>query len=182
VPRPHLSALGFACFGLCLALVRAEAATPELESSIKATYLYKFPPFVEWPAATFDGPSTPIQLCVVGDDAIGQIVDEAGRSQAAMLRPVVVRRLPAVVRDSGCHVVYIARDRADAASILERLRGSPVLTVTDEARDARNRGIVNFVVRDNRVRFEIDLAAAANNGLALSSKLLNLALTIRPAP
>jgi len=54
-----------------------------------------------------------------------------------------------------------------------------VLTITDAPADARDTGIINFVIRDNRVRFEIDLDAAARNQLTISSKLLSLATKVR---
>jgi hypothetical protein len=181
---PRAIGLGFACLGICLALLpmRILAQTRALESAIKATYLYKFAPFVEWPASAFEGPSSPLHLCVVGDDAVAQLVDEAVRTQGpGVARPMVVRRLPTVARDSGCHIAYIHPSNAETApAMLESLRAVPILTVTDGARDRRSRGIVNFVVQDNRVRFEIDLAAAVESGLTVSSKLLNLAVTIRP--
>ena len=59
------------------------------------------------------------------------------------------------------------------------MRGSPVLTVTDAATDAGAHGIVNFVIEGNRVRFEIDLNAAAENHLMISSKPLDLAVRVR---
>jgi YfiR/HmsC-like len=43
-------------------------------------------------------------------------------------------------------------------------------------------GVVNFVLRDNRVRFEIDENAASEDGLTISSKLLQLAVRVRPQP
>ena len=39
---------------------------------------------------------------------------------------------------------------------------------------------MNFVVSDNRVRFIVDDEAAAEGGLAISSKLLNVALSVKP--
>jgi hypothetical protein len=54
-----------------------------------------------------------------------------------------------------------------------------VLTVTDSGAGG-GAGIIDFVVRDNRVRFDINDEAAAQNGLVISSKLLNLALNVKP--
>jgi hypothetical protein len=54
-----------------------------------------------------------------------------------------------------------------------------VLTVTDESLGRETGGVITFAVRDNRVRFRIDTAAAAQNGLTVSSKLLSLALNVR---
>ncbi|HUH95218.1 MAG TPA: YfiR family protein [Casimicrobiaceae bacterium] len=172
-----------AWLGIALALGSegAEAQTRELASAIKATYLYKFAPFVNWPEGSFESPSSPLRICVLGNDAVGHLVEEAAQDPKIAPRPVVVRRLPSIGPDSGCHIAYLAPgSEAPVAATLQRLRGSAVLTVTDDARDARTRGIINFVVRDNRVRFEIDLAAAAEAGFAISSKLLNLAVSVRP--
>jgi hypothetical protein len=58
------------------------------------------------------------------------------------------------------------------------VRGTPVLTVTDEAQGSAH-GIIHFVIRGNRVRFAIDDAAAAKNGMTISSKLMRLALSVR---
>jgi hypothetical protein len=65
------------------------------------------------------------------------------------------------------------------ADILEQVRGRPVLTVTDAERDPSAKGVVNFVLDSNRVRFEIDQAGAAEQGLSISSKLLGLAVAVR---
>ena len=56
------------------------------------------------------------------------------------------------------------------------MRGAPVLTVTDDAGDPAARGMIDFVLRDGRVRFRIDPRAAERSGLVISSKLLSLAV------
>lgn len=172
--------LGWLGIALALGCEGAEAQPRELASAIKATYLYKFAPFVKWPEGSFGALSSPLAICVLGDDAVGHLVEEAVQDPKISPRPVVVRRLSSIGPGSECHIAYVAPgSEAAVAATLRRLRGVPVLTVTDDARDARTRGIINFVVRDNRVRFEIDLAAAADSRLTISSKLLDLA--VRPA-
>jgi len=57
-----------------------------------------------------------------------------------------------------------------------------VLTITDGVADPAARGMINFVIVDNRVRFEIDAGGARRAGLDISSKLLSLAVSVRPAP
>ncbi len=64
-----------------------------------------------------------------------------------------------------------------AEAAIEVLRGKPVVTVTDS--DVKARGVVSFAIVDNHVRFDIDDAAAAQSGLAISSKLLGLARTVK---
>ena len=164
--------------GLVLVLVVAAAGQPPaaaqpLEYAVKAAYLVKFPNYVEWPAPVFATPTAPLVLCVVGEDPFGSVLDEAATGQQVQGHPLVVRRLKAPARDSGCHVAYVAGDRR-----AETLRGAAgTLVVTDGAATA---GIIHFVVRDNRVRFTVDDEAAAQSGLVISSKLLNVALSVKP--
>lgn len=148
----------------------AWAAEP-LEYAVKAAYLAKFPFYVEWPPTAFAAPTSPLVLCVVGDDPFGSALDEAVAGQQVQGRAIAVRRLKAAARDSGCHVAYVGAD-----SRAEALRGGAVLVVSDAPNGG---GIINFVLRDNKVRFTVDDEAAFQNGLAISSKLLSVALSVR---
>lgn len=149
------------------------------ELAVKASYLYKFTPFVTWPSITFAAPDAPVVLCIVGDDPFGPTLDQAVAGQQIRERPILLRRLARAERQSGCHIMYMAGSAAQpVAAALEVVRGTPVLTFTDEARGG-GRGIIHFVLRDDRVRFEIDEYAAAENGIVISSKVLSLAVSVR---
>lgn len=184
--RSHRIAVGsslvaWAARLLMLGPALAMAQAPGIEHAVKATYLYKFAPFVEWPAGAFRSPSDPLVICIVGTDALGNLADEAATGQTVAGRRVAVVHLAAPARDSDCHIMYVSVSLRDSAraEVLNRVRGTPILTVTDSAREARTRGIINFVVQNDRVRFEIDLDAAAENHLMISSKLLSLAASVR---
>jgi hypothetical protein len=163
-----------------LALLASPAAAGEhaLEDAVKATYLYKFAPFVEWPAGAFEGAASALRICAVGSDGVAQLIGRAIADQRIGDRPVELRR---GARPGGeCHILYIAGlTPQSTAEILAAVRRTPVLTVTDGVQDARAKGIINFVIDRNRVRFEIDIQQAAENRLAISSKLLSLAVAVR---
>ncbi|MDO8802223.1 YfiR family protein [Phenylobacterium sp.] len=163
---------------LALTTVGAAGAAGSLEAPVKATYLYKLVPFVEWPAGAFASPTQPVVLCLLGGDPFGAVLDQAVRGQKIGARAIVVHRLAKAEKATGCHVLYLSAPRAlGAAEALQSAHGAPVLTVTDQAAGAG--AVVNFVLRENRVRFTIDSRAAAENGLTISSKLLSLALDAR---
>lgn len=159
---------------IALAPVAVLAAEP-LEYAVKAAYLTKFGIYVEWPDAA--ARDSPLNLCVAGEDPFGQALDSAAASQQPGNRPIAVKRLKSATPESGCNILFIGGADPAAPQVIDSLRGSPVLTVSD-ARDSG--AVVNFVIKDNRVRFEIDEAAAAQNNLVLSSKLLGLALNVKP--
>jgi len=89
--------------------------------------------------------------------------------------------LPAL-RDAAadCHILFIgASENRQLTQILSRLRGLPVLTVSDIAGFCETGGAINLVVSDKRVSLEINPASAERARLQLSSRLLSLARIVR---
>ncbi len=167
----------FASIGLALMVWASPAQALEAaERAIKAAFLLRFGFFVEWPQSAFAASDSPINLCIVGGDPFGSLLDDLVKGRKIGPRALAVRRLASVSHDSGCHIAYIAKG---AEQSLHTLRGSSVLTVTD-ARTSDDVGIINFVMQEDRVRFSIDDDAAAAGGLVISSRLLNLALDVKP--
>ena len=163
-----------------LALAPDAPAEASIEYSVKAAYLAKLGMFVEWPRTAFDTPQSPVVLCVAGTDPFGDVLDKLVAGQRVGPRPIVVKRLKIVTRDSGCAILFAAG--SDAQSVdqaLQAVSGTGVLTVTDDAA-VHEAGIIDFVLQEGRVRFTIDSRAAAENGIVLSSHLLDLALAIKP--
>lgn len=157
--------------------VRQANAGPSLEWTVKAAYLFKLPPFIEWPGNAFGSPTSPFNLCIVGNDPFGDILDRGATGQKLGERPIVIQHLSDVSQSAHCQMMYVAGDPQSVAADLGATGGMPVLTVTDSQTDDRSKGIINFVIRDNHVRFEIDRAAAAHDRLEISSKLLSIAVT-----
>lgn len=182
--RTILPAIGLAV-GLATGLAGAAGAeavtTPEF--AVKAAYLHKLAAFVDWPDTAFESPGAPIYFCVAGASPFGGMLQQAVADQRIGSHRIVIRYLERADRIAGCHVLYLAAPNAGfAAEALRSAHAAPVLTVTDSAFEDRPTGIIHFVLKDSRVRFQIDDAAAAQSGLMLSSKLLSLALLSKPRP
>jgi hypothetical protein len=177
---PRVARVACACL-LVLAAAGARAQGASVEYAVKATYLYKFAPFVEWPPEALRA-TDPLVICIVGRDGVADLAEEAVQGQALAGHPIRIVRLQRNAADAQCNILYVAVRGAAAAAILDSVHGRPVLTVTDAEQEPRARGIVNFVVVDNRVRFEIDQRAASENHLVISSKLLSLAILVTPKP
>jgi hypothetical protein len=160
------------------AAVHAQAQETPLAYAVKATYLYKFAPFVEWPNAAAAFPAGAFTVCIVGDGPIENVLLRAVAGQQISGHPITVRRFAAVTRDPGCSMLYAAGTASEVAADLAALHGAPVLTVTDGASDPAATGIINFIMVDGHVRFDIDASQASADGLTVSSKLLSLAVHV----
>lgn len=177
--RRHAAGVAAALLLVPAAPAAAVRPTPSLELAVKATYLYKLAPFVNWPASASQ-PVAPLAICVQGADPFGPLLDRAVAGQSVAGRPVVVRRVPKLEPETGCAIAYVAGSPAQSqAQALAAVEKAPVLTVTDAAR-GQTRGIVHLVLDGGKVRFAIDTARAGSAGLDISSKLLALAVVVKP--
>ena len=163
---------------LAILLLPAPAAAGQmsLEAAIEATYLYKLGPFITWPN---DRSAKPFAICIVGEDPFGAVLDQAITGQTVQDRPIQVLRVETVGSGSTCDIAYLGGSSSQSiANALRAVRGAPIFTVTD---DADTPGMADFTVQRGRVRFRIDQDAARESGLAISSKLLGLALSVKSA-
>ena len=178
-PHADVAALAFISFAMIPGAIATAHAQVEVYA-LKAALLSKFGLYVEWPSSAFSSPTSPFNLCIAGEDPFGKSLDKVVAGERINDRNVVSRRLKTVGRNSGCHILYIGgSDEQRGEQIIEAVRGGSVLTVSDAGGSTTAAGIIDFVIKDNRVRFDIDDEAAAQNGLVISSKLLSLALNVK---
>lgn len=159
------------CLWLALPTMAFSQTAASLEYGVKANYLVRFAAFVEWPPSAFVSGAAPMALCVAGRDPFGRALDQAAAGQTAQGRRLVVQRVQTPAAAAGCHILYVAPDAAPAYFAVAPGR----LLVTEHG----GHGAIMFLVRDARVRFEIDQGAARRSGLAMNSRLLALAVTVR---
>jgi hypothetical protein len=131
---------------------------------------------VEWPASAFSGAGAPLVIGILGEDPFGPVLDELVAGRSVQGRPLRLRRLRRVSEATDVHVLYLGfSDPLDIRFAAAELRDHPVLTVADGDRLAEHGAMINLRLRDRRVGFDINLAAAEAAGLKLSSQLLKLA-------
>jgi hypothetical protein len=175
-PRPAAYRLVIA---LALMLWATAAFAQASEEAVKAAFLPRFARYVAWPEAARPEARAPFQLCVIGRDPFGRLLDQSAAGESIDGHGVAVRRMPNADAAAGCHLAFVQGNApADTARFLSVLRRQPVLTVTD-GRAGPQRGIIHFTLVAGRVRFFIDEAAAAERSISISSRLLALAAGVR---
>ena len=152
---------------------------PAGEYEVKAAFVYNFARFVEWPAQAFKEPGDPIKVCILGENPFGRALDNALQGKLAGGRSFVVAQTSDLKRALGCHILFVCgSERKRVQAILQSVT-SGVLTVGDMEGFAAQGGVVNFKLEDGKIRFEINVAAAGQQGLRVSSKLLSVAKVVR---
>jgi uncharacterized protein DUF4154 len=157
----------------------ARAQEKPTQYQVEATYLYNFSQFVAWPAAAATAANS-FNICVLGQDPFGPALANIVADETVAGKSVAAKRVPTPQEAVNCRVLFISSSESGRLKeILTILGGASVLTVSDLPEFTRRGGMVQFLLIEDRVRFEVNLAAAERARLTLSSELLKVATTIR---
>lgn len=153
----------------------ANAQDKAMDYQVKAAFLVNFPKYVDWPASGFAAPNSPITVAVFGDDNVAN--EFQNMIQGGLViggHPVVLKRIRTEADiNADCQILFIAdSEQSRAAGILDMLKGSPVLTVGESANFLEQGGMVNLVPKNHKIRLQVNLTAASQAHLRISSRLL----------
>jgi hypothetical protein len=169
----RLARLIVAVYVLTTAVATRAEAPPPLEYQVKASYIYNFVQFIDWPKDVFDDGK--FYVCVSGTNRFGGALDVLAGERVDG-REIAIRRLMSSVdaRSQSCHVLFLGADDVQSVAPVVAERG--LLTIGETHGFTERGGIINLVAVGGNIRFRINHQAARQSGLIVSSRLLNLAM------
>ena len=158
----------------------AQESSVSSEYLIKAGFIYNFANLVQWPANAFTQPDSPIVIGILGEDPFGTVLDRVLAGKKVNGRIFLVKRLKSVPDLKECHIVFVSSsEMAHLAEAIHLVKGMPILTIGEIPGFARRGGIINLFLEDNKVHFEVNVEAAKEADLNISSRLLALARIVQ---
>ena len=151
------------------------------EDQIKAVFLFNFAQFVKWPSEAFTNADEPFRIGILGDDPFDGFLDETVRNEKVDGHPMVIQRYGRVEDAKDCQVLFISPSESQRVeNILAGLKGRNILTVGDAEGFLKDGGMVRFFTKENKIHLKINLQAAKQAHLSISSKVLRLAEIAKP--
>jgi hypothetical protein len=168
---------------LCITLATPAGAqsgsSDSAEYLIKAGFTYNFAKLMEWPPNAFPQPDSPIVIGILGNDPFHGTLDEVLAGKRVNARAFVVKHLRWGMEFRDCNMLFVsASESAHLDEIFHLVKGLPILTIGDTPNFARRGGIINFILEDDKVHFEVNVDAAKQANITISSRLLSLARII----
>jgi hypothetical protein len=159
------------------------AGDDEAEYQLKLAFLYNFAKFVLWPPDAFHGPEAPLTICVAGEDPFKGALKAVLRGRTVGGHALELRTLKQAGDPRSCQIVFVrSSEKRAAPGILAQVKGGVTLTVGEAKGFTEQGGMINLTMRDNKIGFEVNIEAASQSHLQISSKLLALARIVRSAP
>lgn len=166
-----------ACVVALIVVMTPASAAGEDERRVKAVFLYKFIPYVSWPPSV----ATDDPFVIAATDAqMARELEAVTRGRRVNGKAIAVRHLREGDRPADVHLLFVSEDEAGRLpGLVNQSRGRPVLVVSEVEGGLDRGAVINFVISEGRVRFEVALPAAESRGLAVSSRLLKVAEHVR---
>lgn len=176
--RVILAASALVLFTSALLLLPAASAQEKRieEYRAKANFLAAFPNFIEWPSNVFSSPDAPLVICVFGSFSFGTTLAETTRGAVNRGRHIEIRWAHREQDLRTCHIVFVSRsEEKHYGRIFKAIQGTSVLTVGETPDFLARGGAINFLFEADKLQFEVNIAAANDAHLRISSNMLALA-------
>lgn len=172
------------CLALCMlygGYIPLSAATPmqakaKPDYEVIAGFLKAFAVFSRWPkdASPNDGENFTIGTFEKND--VITFFSKSTEGKTIKGKKIKVVFLEDYEEIKQCHLLYIPKTSSKKlGEILETAKGEPILTIADE-KGYEKKGVMICIFKVERnLKFNVNLKAAQDSGLLLSSKLLKLA-------
>lgn len=158
------------CTGFFLSL------TDEMEEyHLKAAFIYRFTSYIEWE----NMPEEEFSIGIIGESPISKPLKEIAAAKTVQHKKMIIHEFAENSVPGNSQVIFISHKcKASLSEILSRIPKRNVLIITEKPGYAEEGAAINFVIIENRIRFEVNLKALSSAGLKASSQLLKLAIMV----
>jgi YfiR/HmsC-like len=176
--RMRRAASAIALIALGAFVIPARSASTYSQDAVKAAYLYRFTQYIEWPGSA--PAKVPFTIAVMGSPGVAAELKQLLPNHTIKNAAAQVREISRIQDLGAAQMLYIATPQVDnVRDAISVIAGRPVLVVTDTERGLLTGSVLNFVMLEHRVRFEVSLTAADRSQLRISAELLGVATRVQ---
>ena len=159
----------------CLPCFAAGQTFAKADSSqVEAAFLRNFARYVTWPARAFAEEHSPWNVCILGVDPFGAVLERTFKGRTEQGRSFETFRAEALDELPSCQIVFVAyKEAARRRAALAELKNRPVLTVGDAPGFLQEGGIIRFQVEEY-VKMSVNLDQARSVSLKIQTKMLEV--------
>lgn len=147
------------------------------EYEIKSAFLYNLGSFVSWSNTVFvSRKEATFRICVFGTDPFGERLDVILEGQKITGRAIELHRLKETSRIKQCEILFISQsEQPRLQETLNLLKNEPILTVSDIENFVAQGGMIQFILRENKIRLLINPETLQESALKPSAQLMKIA-------
>jgi len=143
------------------------------KEKIQSVYVFNFiSKYVEWPASEKSGDFI---IGVLGNSLILDEFKELAKTRTVGNQKIVTTKFNSSGDITKCHVLFVAKSKLDEIGAALGKIGN-TLVITDDEQGIKDGVAINFIIVENKQRFEYKSASAKSRGLVVSAELAKIAV------
>ncbi|MCC7332532.1 MAG: YfiR family protein [Flavobacteriales bacterium] len=151
--------------------------TIDTNAKIKSVFIYNFTKYIEWPQAYKEGNFI---IGFIGESSLYSELLKMAETKKVGNQTLDVIRFQNSTTISKCHVIYVCKDKSDELStVLKKVKSNSTLVITEENGLADKGSGINFIIKENKQKFELNKGNVEKYKLKVSSNLESLAFTVK---
>lgn len=148
----------------------------EKEYALKAAFIYNFTLFIEWNS---NNTGNEFVIGVFGSSPIYEPLMEIARTKTVHGKKIIIREYNSLDETGNCQILFISQKNSYSLSeILEKVNAKGTLIISEQDGYAALGADINFVIINNKIKFEIYSKSINKSDFTMSSQLLKLALIV----
>ena len=160
----------------CLLLLAFTFDVDAQIEKLQAFFIYNFTKYIEWPpdyqAGNFD-------ILVLGNSAIDTHLKDIASSKKVGNQTIIIKRISSVNEISKCHIVFISKEKSDELpNVISRIGSNSILIITEKNGLASMGSAINFVIVNDKQKFELNKRNVTKYGLKISNQIDALAIIV----
>ncbi len=154
-------------------------APPPVDTTakIRAMFLYNFTKNIEWPKSYKQG------NFIIGILGTSTLKDElqtiVASKKVGNVQDFEILQFSSTSDIKKCHILYVTSENSAMMKPAQaKIKGKSTLLITEKAGMAKQGAAINFIVVDNKQKFELNKANAEKYDLKVSNNLTSLAILV----
>ncbi len=149
----------------------------DTNSKMKAIFIMNFTKLVEWPATYREGNFV---IGVVGESPLYNELDKMAKIKKVANQSLQVKRFKTPSEITKCHIVYVSKEKSEEiGAVVKKVKSSSTLIITEKQGLVDKGAGINFIVKNNRQKFELNKGNVEKYKLKVSSNLEALAYSVK---
>lgn len=142
----------------------------------QAMFIYNFSRLIEWPAEYKTGPYI---IGVIGSCQTLNDLESFTTGKSVGSQPIAVKKFNSVDEISSCQILFVPFSKTkDLAMIVPKLQNKSTLIITEKNGAVENGSAINFLIIEDKLKFEIKPSNITKYNLKVSSKLSEMAFKV----
>ncbi|MDB5274036.1 MAG: hypothetical protein JWO58_2403 [Chitinophagaceae bacterium] len=144
---------------------------------LKAAYLYNFATMTNYPPSHQSGNFI---IVVVGNDPIIGELDAIAKVKKIGSQSIEIKKVNSISEIAHAHIVFLPENqKSKLADLLAKTSSSPTAVVAETDGASVKGAIFNFVLIDQKLRFEVNESKANAKGIKLAANLVKLGIAVK---